>query len=268
VRWIRPTALGAWLVRRVLDALTFTPVPVTLGRAGPGIDGLRIAWISDLHAGSLLRAPDLVRLFGRLAELQPDLVALGGDLLDAEIDDLGELGEALAKLSPPLGIFAVPGNHERGVDADLSRWTALLEGRGVRVLVNAGVRVERAADSLWVAGVDDLGLGSPALERALEGCREDEPVVLLSHQPDLFVEAAHAGVDLTLSGHTHGGQISFFGFAPWVRGHSRLGWYQGHHVRDHAQLFVGRGAGVTLVPVRIGAAPEIPLIELRATSER
>jgi predicted MPP superfamily phosphohydrolase len=118
----------------------------------------------------------------------------------------------------------------------------------------------------WVAGVDDLTAGKPDLEAALTGLREDEPALLLSHHPDLFREAAHAGVDLTLAGHTHGGQITWFGKALLPgRHHTRFGYWQGHHHVDGAQLLVGRGVGVCVVPFRVAAAPEVLLIELRTS---
>jgi predicted MPP superfamily phosphohydrolase len=156
----------------------------------------------------------------------------------------------------------VPGNHDRGVEPDLRLWRGALEAHGVRVLVNDGVRIEEDGGRLWLAGADDLGLGRPDLGRALAGCRPDEPILLMTHQPDLFVEATHAGVDLTVAGHTHGGQIVIAGFAPWLRNHSRLGWYRGHYRAEGAQLYVGRGVGATFLPVRIGAPPEIPILTL------
>ena len=114
--------------------------------------------------------------------------------------------------------------------------------------------------SLWVAGVDDLTEGEPRLTHALDGRHPDEPVLLLSHHPDYFFESSQMDVDLTLSGHTHGGQIVLFGMTA-IR-HSSLGYHQGLFERQGCRLYVGRGVGVTVLPLRIGAPPEIPLLRL------
>jgi predicted MPP superfamily phosphohydrolase len=132
----------------------------------------------------------------------------------------------------------------------------------VRVLTNVGVRLQRDGATLWLCGVDDLTEGEPDLRAALHGREEGEPAVLLSHHPDFFFEAAAADVDLTLSGHTHGGQIRIGGWAPLH--HSRLGYQKGWYEMEGCRLYVGRGVGVTLLPLRIGAPPEIPMLRFTA----
>ena len=143
-------------------------------------------------------------------------------------------------------------------------WRSFLEEHGVEVLTNRGRRLERNGESLWLAGVDDLTHGEPDLAAALAGARDHEPIVLLSHHPDMFVEASWVGVDLTLSGHTHGGQITPFGWTPFR--HTRLGYWRGHFEDAGAQLYVGRGIGTTGVPLRIQAPPELPILRLRTRS--
>ena len=113
--------------------------------------------------------------------------------------------------------------------------------------------------SLWLCGVDDLTEGAPDLRAALQGRRPGETTVLLSHHPDFFFEAAAADVDLTLSGHTHGGQIRVGGRAPIH--HSRFGYEQGWFQEGNCRLYVGRGIGVTVLPIRIDAPPEIPMVQ-------
>ena len=257
-------AAGRWLRSRLQAQLEISRVEIRLGRAGPGIDGLSIAFISDIHAGTFALESDLCRLAERVAAQRPDLVCLGGDLIDFSAEESLLLRKPLALLDPPLGIFAVPGNHDYMADPSLGTWTAVLREAGVRILLNQGERVERDGDSLWLAGVDDHGEGEPDLESALDGARPDEPVLLLSHRPDFFFESGSAGVDLTLSGHTHGGQIAFRGRGlPLIR-NTRLGYWRGWFCEDGAQLYVGRGTGVTQLPVRIGAAPEVPILRLRS----
>jgi predicted MPP superfamily phosphohydrolase len=263
-RWLRSGPLGDWLAARLERALHFPTLDVEFPRAGPDLDGLRVALVSDLHAGGFVSGSDAARMLRGLVELAPDLILLVGDLIDSAPDDVLQLREALADLHAPLGVFAVPGNHDHAADPGLVGWRRELEALGVRVLINEGERLKRGSETLWLAGADDLSLGQPDLANAMQGCGPDEVALLMSHEPDLFAEAEFVGVELTLSGHTHGGQISLFGWAPWVRGHSAFGFFGGFYRRGAAQLCVGRGAGVSMLPLRIGVPPEIPILRIRS----
>lgn len=250
-----------WLHQLAQRRLQFTDVPVNLRRGDAGLDGLRIAFISDIHAGSYMNQQDLNKLFDAVARHRPDLVCLGGDLINTRECEIEMYREALPRLSPPLGIFAIPGNHDHFWGKDLGRWEPLLGEFGVTILNNRGRRIEYQGATFWLAGVDDLTEGDPCLPDALDGAHPDEPVILLSHHPDFFFEAAAVGVDLTLAGHTHGGQIAPFGHAPIV--HSEFGYVRGSHTEVDSMLYVSRGAGLTLLPIRIGADAEVPIITLR-----
>jgi hypothetical protein len=234
---------------------------VELARGGGELDGLRLAFLSDVHAGNYFAEDDWLRVCEAVARESPDLVCLGGDLVNAFEHEARLLRKGLGLLAAPLGVFAVPGNHEYQASDELALWRAALEEAGVEVLCNRGRRLARGAAGLWLCGVDDLRRGEPDLDAALAGHAAGEPAVLLSHHPDVFVEAARAGVDLQLSGHTHGGQIVLRGWAPMT--HSRFGFRAGHFAREGAQLYVGSGVGTTFVPLRIGAPGEIALLELR-----
>jgi len=253
---------GHSLHRLAQRGLGFTDLDVTVHRAGPGIDDMRIALLTDIHAGSFMSERDLCRIFESVAAREPDMVCLSGDLINTFEREILLLREPLSLLDPPLGIFAVPGNHDHFYGQDIGLWESFLREHGVTVLINAGERVQRNGDSLWVAGVDDLTEGQPDLPRALAGHRDDEPVLLLSHHPDLFFEAAAAGVELTLSGHTHGGQILLFGKTPLK--HSAFGYWRGLFEQEGARLYVSRGVGLTFLPLRIGAPPEIPMLRVKA----
>ena len=257
---IYPRPVGRWLRRRLDEARTFEETDFRLGRCAPGLSGLRIAYLSDLHAGHFMTEDDLCRIFERVARDEPDLVLLGGDLVDRHADEILLLGKAFSLLRPPLGVFAVPGNHEYDAEPDLGLWKSFLREHGVEILANRGLRLGHNGASLWLAGVDDLTHGRPDLSAALAGAYEKEPIVLLSHHPDMFREASWVGVDLTLAGHTHGGQITFFGRTP-LR-HTRLGYWRGRFEVDGAHLHVGRGAGTTRMPLRIHAPGEVSLIRL------
>ncbi len=279
-RWRRDASLCAAAVNRLLDrvmpsgplhrwlqrGMQNPEIDVPLRRGAPGLDGLRIAFLSDLHAGSFMGERDLCRVFARVAALEPDLVCLGGDLINTFDREILLYRKPLALLRPRLGVFAVPGNHDHFYGREIGLWEAFLREQGVRVLINAGHRLERDGASLWLAGVDDLTEGCPDLAQALAGQRDDEPAVLLSHHPDFFFEAAAAGVELTLSGHTHGGQVALFGWAPLK--HSAFGYWRGLYQEEGMRLYVSRGVGVTFLPLRIGAPPEVPILRLRAPLAR
>ncbi|MBX3464810.1 MAG: metallophosphoesterase [Planctomycetes bacterium] len=252
---------GHWLHQRVRRRLEVPQLDLRLRQPAPGLDGLRLCFVSDVHAGSFLDEHDLVGLFDRIQAAAPDLVLFGGDLINTRERELLLFRRPLQRLRPPLGMFAVPGNHDHFWGSDIGLWTAFLQEQGVEVLTNRGRRVERSGSSLWLCGVDDLTEGTPDLRAALRGRRDGEPAVLLSHHPDFFFEAAAVDVDLVLSGHTHGGQIRLAGWAP-IR-HSRFGYESGWFRENGCSLYVGRGVGVTILPLRVDAPPEIPLFTLR-----
>ena len=257
-RTLTPFAPFKWLGRCLRGRPVFSEVSVPLRRGGAGLDGLTIAFVSDLHAGNFMGRSEVEQTFAAVASRRPDLLALGGDIIDHRAEEL-RLLRGLFDEKPPLGVFAIRGNHEyRAPDLDL--WTRILEGWGVQVLLNRGVPLERNGDRLWLAGVDDLGWGRPDLARALHGRDAGDPIVLLAHEPDHFREAQRAGVDLTLSGHTHGGQIVIRGWTP-VR-HTSHGYWRGRFTEGGCTLYVGRGAGTTALPIRFGAPPEVPIVRL------
>jgi uncharacterized protein len=269
VSLLTDTPVGRWLRRRLRSSCLLRPVAIQLGRGGRELDGLRIAVLSDLHVGFFFDSDEFAALAAQVSMWEPDVICLVGDLIDHEPTQLDMLRAGLARLRAREAVVAVPGNHEYAAERDLKRFVETLESAGVSVLLNRSVRIRRGGASLVVAGVDDLTGGDPNLAAALHGAGPDEPVVLLAHHPDLFVESSYAGVDLTLSGHTHGGQITWFGKPiPVVhhRHHTQLGYWHGRHEREGAQLLVGRGAGVCLLPIRIGARAEVLLVELQVGS--
>ncbi|MGY1822572.1 metallophosphoesterase [Geodermatophilus sp. SYSU D00079] len=253
---------GAYLAN---SAPVVRRVPVTLAGLDPALDGLRIVTFSDGHLSTTYGG----RRFERLVEIvnaqQPDVVAIVGDLVDDEVDDLREDVAPLADLVSDQGVYFVTGNHEYFVDT--TAWLRHLPTLGVQVLRNERVAIRRGSASFDLAGIDDRTAdrsGLPGhgadLDAALDGRDDGTPVVLLAHQPVMVEQARAAGVDLQLSGHTHGGQLWPFDYAirldqPAVQGYSRVG---------DTQLYVTPGAGFWGPPMRIGARPEVSVIELRA----
>ncbi|MBL8737829.1 MAG: metallophosphoesterase [Planctomycetes bacterium] len=253
-----------WLQRRIRSRTELTELELPLRPGVAGLDGLRLAFVSDVHAGSFCTAADLCQLFDKVMAARPDVVLLGGDLINTREREILLFEPALRTLRPRLGVYAVPGNHDHFFGPDIGLWRAFLERHGVQVLENRGVRLEHEGGSLWLCGVDDLTEGTPDLAGALAGRRPGETAVLLSHHPDFFFEAAAVDVDLQLSGHTHGGQIRIGGWAPIH--HSRFGYERGWFVENDCRLYVSRGTGVTVLPLRIDAPPEVPIVTLRTVA--
>ena len=181
--------IGRWLHMRIQRALVLTPVEMPLVERSRGLHGMRIAFLTDLHAGSFMNERDLRRIFARVAQQKPDLVLFGGDLINTRERELLLLRSALRELSPPLGMYAVPGNHDLFWGKDLGLWRAFLREHNVRVLCNDGVRLQWNGTPFWLCGVDDLTEGEPDLRLALAGRNDGEPTILLSHHPDYFFAA-------------------------------------------------------------------------------
>ena len=239
-------------------------VPITLSRLDPALDGLRIVTFSDAHLSATYGGRRFERLVDLVNAQRPDVVAIVGDLVDGSVQELREDVAPLADLVSEQGVFFVTGNHEYFVDT--RAWLRHLPTLGVDVLRNERVPIRRGAGSVDLAGIDDrtaAGSGVPGhgadLDAALDGRDDSTPVVLLAHQPVMVEQARAAGVDLQLSGHTHGGQLWPFDYAvrldqPSVEGFSRHG---------DTQLYVTSGAGYWGPPMRVGARPEITVVELR-----
>jgi len=230
-----------------------------------GLAGLRLVAISDTHFGPLDRAAWSRRVVDRVNGLAPDLVCHLGDIADGQVDRRRAQAAPLARVRAPLGRYFVTGNHEYFVDAH--GWVRHLTELGWRHLHNDHVLIERGGGRLVLAGVDDPagtrsvpGRGG-GVAAALAGTDGGLPVVLLAHQPKLVTDAATEGVDLQLSGHTHGGQMWPFHLLvridqPVLAGLSR---------RDgRPQLYTSRGTGFWGPPFRILAPSEITLVILRA----
>ena len=240
-------------------------VPVTLPRLDPALDGLRIVTFSDGHLSATYGGRRFERLVEIVNEQRPDVVAIVGDLVDGELAELREEVAPLADLVSDQGVYFVTGNHEYFVDT--TAWLRHLPTLGVEVLRNERVPLTRGGASVDLAGIDDrtaAGSGLPGhgadLDAALDGRDDATPVVLMAHQPVQVEQARAAGVDLQLSGHTHGGQLWPFDYAirldqPAVEGLSRHG---------DTQLYVTSGAGYWGPPMRVGARPEVTVVELRA----
>ena len=250
------TALTAPAVAACYD---FEICDVTLPLRGLR-EPLRAAWLSDLHFGPFIRDGSVRSWVDETLALAPDLVLLGGDLVDRFAPaDLNPLLDQLGRLEAPLGVFAVRGNHEYArFDEEPGVFAAELEEIGIVTLVNGGVAVR---DDLYLAGVDDLNRGTARLPRALAGWPGGVACLLMSHTPDVLPDVP-VSVGLTLCGHTHGGQVVLPGVGPVVTS-SRYGRrFAAGLVHGPATGYVSRGLGVAHLPLRLNCPPELTLLTL------
>lgn len=243
---------------------TLETVPIKLAKLPRELDGLTIVQLSDLHVGTYVGARELAAALRLVRDARPDLVVLTGDLLDHDpsyVPVLARFARSLGALAPQ-GVFAIPGNHDHYAGA-----AAVLRGlsqAGAEVLLNRHVRIGQRGAQLALGGLDDVAgqrfnSPGPDPERAFQGVPDELARVMLSHNPAYFPHSREFA-DLTLSGHTHGGQITMFiNPARWVLHH---GLVRGHYAIDGSQLYVNRGFGTAGPPARIGSPPEVTKIVL------
>jgi uncharacterized protein len=233
---------------------------VALRRLPRELDGLRVVHLSDIHHSPFTGREQVERAVEVANSLQPDIIALTGDYISHEREYIQPCAEMLGRLRARRGVYAVMGNHDNWVDAPLI--TDLFRAEGIRVLLNEGLRFEDRGASFWLAGVDDTMVGLEDLPLALAGSREGELKLLLAHNPVILRRAARAGVDLVLSGHTHGGQVTWRSERS-ASGRVRRRILRGLGRRGNTQIYVTRGLGTVVLPVRYGCPPEVSLLQLR-----
>jgi predicted MPP superfamily phosphohydrolase len=240
--------------------LTIEHKRIKLDRLPPVFDGFRIVQLSDVHHGPFSSREQIERAIETANRLQPDIIALTGDYISKERHYAAPCAEMLGKLKARFGVYAVLGNHDHWVDAPLL--TDLFRAEGITVLINEGMRFEQNGETFWIAGVDDSMVGLEDISLALAGAREDEMKLLLAHNPIVLRRAVRASVDLVLSGHTHGGQVAIRGERSSARPRKRA--LQGLWRQGNTQIYVNRGLGTVVLPIRYGCPPEISLLELRS----
>ncbi|MFD1813584.1 metallophosphoesterase [Rhodococcus gannanensis] len=235
-------------------------VRIPLRRLPAEFAGTRLVLLTDLHVGPARGIGFTRKVVDIVAAENSDLILIGGDLVDGTVAKVGPDLEPLAELRAPLGVFGVSGNHEFYA-GDGGRWLDLWDRLGIHTLRNTRVELRRGDAVVDLAGIHDLTSPAPFepdLDAALAGRDPERAVILLAHQPAQVVDAERLGVDLQLSGHTHGGQMWPLGYLvplqqPSVTGLDRFG---------DTVLYTSRGAGAWGPPVRVGAPPEITVIEL------
>lgn len=257
--------LASNLAQVALDALaeantlTVEEVTINLKRLPRELDGFRIVQLSDIHHSPFTNLEHIKRTVETANLLKPDMFVLTGDYVSHESEYIAPMAEVMGGLVSEFGTFACLGNHDHWTDPELI--TRLLREEGIDVLINEGFRFKARGASFWLCGVDDLMVGKTDLRAALLGAEENEMKLLLAHNPAIDRRAARLGVDLMLSGHTHGGQIRL---RPTKEGliMPRNRRISGLHRRKETQIYVTRGIGTVVLPVRYQCPPEISLIQL------
>jgi len=258
--WLEPASLD---VRRVTLA-----VP----RWHPEHRGLKLILLTDLHVGAPHAGlAKLRRIVEQVNAEGPDAVLIAGDfVIGGEGGEGGVAGgtfvepEAIAaelkRLRAPLGVHAVLGNHDWWYDG--GHVAGALAGAGVKVLENQAVRLEAGGRGFWLAGIADLWTRKPDVEAALAQVSDDDPVLFLTHNPDIFPRVP-ARVSLTLAGHTHGGQVHLPLLGrPIVPSRFGQRYALGHVVEGGRHLFVSGGLGTSIIPVRFRVPPEIVVLQI------
>jgi len=240
--------------------LTIEHERIGLRRLPEAFEGFRIVQLSDVHHGPFSDRTQIERAVETANRLKPDIIALTGDYISKERHYAAPCAEMLAKLEAKYGVFAVLGNHDHWTDAALI--TDLFRAEGITVLINEGMRFELNGSAFWLAGVDDTMVGLEDIPLALAGSRENEMKLLLAHNPIVLRRAARADVDLVLSGHTHGGQVALRS-EPSPSGGPRRRFLKGLGRFGNTQIYVNRGLGTVVLPIRYGCPPEVSLLELR-----
>ncbi|MFO0666016.1 MAG: metallophosphoesterase [Polyangiaceae bacterium] len=261
--YLAALALSLWgvFIRRHWLLTHETRVPIE--SLPSAFDGYRIAHLSDLHIGSLTSQATIDAWVERTNAAAPDLVVLTGDYVTNGTVFHEDIARALGRLKARDGVYASMGNHDYFGEGE--PLLGLLDAVGVSVLRNRGVLVERDTHSMYIAGVDDTWTKRDDLALALRDRPDGTTTVLLAHDPSTFVEASRAGVDLTLSGHTHGGQVAVPFLARALSlSHLAHRFHLGIYREGRSTLYVHPGLGTTGIPIRLGVAPAIAIHRLVA----
>jgi len=266
---IATVGMGLAGITHAFADVTVDLKPISFDRLPPALEGLRILHISDSHLSQYVNLDVFAEVLTAAAPFAPDLIVLTGDIAD----DLRQLGEALTmttQLRPRLGVYASLGNHEyyRGLPEVFS----IFERSPVPLLVNRSVSLDVSGTKLRVGGIEDprwvgggdYGFFKNAVDSMLTEAESADFTVLMSHRPDALDYASEVGFELTLAGHTHGGQIGFSQRSLFERIWPQA-YLWGHYLRDHSHLYTSSGVGHWF-PFRLGCPAEAPVIELRSAA--
>ncbi len=233
-------------------------IDIHLDRLPKRMDGLRIVHLSDIHHSPFTDLHHIDSAVERANALEPDLIFLTGDFVSHGTDYINPMARTVGRLEAKQGLYACLGNHDHWTDAGLV--AEALNNEGINVLVNAGQRISFNDSSFWLCGVDDLMAGETDIPASLDGSYEDEMKIMLAHNPAILKRAEKSGIDLIFSGHTHGGQVKLRDKETKKRGKRKLS--SGLHQKNDTQIYITRGIGTVVLPIRYQCPPEISLVNL------
>ena len=258
--------LGVWAFWWEPHRFRVREVPLELPNWPPELSGLRVALLADLHVGSPYNGMDKLReIVRRTNEAHPDVICLLGDYLKGRIPghwvSPKEMAPELGRLQAPLGVYAVLGNHDRAYAGEVAR---SFRRAGIAVVENQARRVTYHGSGLWIGGLSDFREARYDVRGTLRQVTDAAPVILITHNPDIFPEIP-AQVSLLLAGHTHGGQVvfPFIGalIVPSIYGNRYL---KGHIEERGQHLFVTTGTGMSYLPVRFLVPPEVTILRIES----
>ncbi len=224
-------------------------------------DGKKIVFLTDIHYGSFFDIDRVNNLVNQTNALDPDIILLGGDYVTDNSSNVESVFSALSKLRAPLGVYGVLGNN----DPKNVSITAM-ESAGINYIGNNGFWIENNSSRIRVGGVADMDTDVPNQLPILNGVTTSDFVILVTHKPDYFPEVSMSKVDLVLAGHTHGGQITFFGlYAPFVSSKYGQEYVTGEKKSGNDTMIISNGLGMVWAPVRFFARPQIIVITLKKT---
>jgi predicted MPP superfamily phosphohydrolase len=223
--------------------------------------GKKMVFVADIHHGDHFSRERLSKLVEKINSLEPDIILLGGDFIGKGSHYIKPCFEELKKLEAPLGKYGVLGNHDHYTSDEITREN--MRKAGIAVLDNDARWIVYGGGRIKVGGVGDYYHSTQWIEPTIEDVREEDFVILLSHNPDYAEEIQNHKVDMVLSGHTHGGQVTFFGlWAPYIPSRYGQKYRYGMVETEYTKVYVTSGVGCTGYAVRFFARPEICLIEL------
>lgn len=253
------------LLRVREDTLYFSDLP-------EAFDGIRVAFLSDLHLDVTRGTEALEKLVRKVHALSPDIILLGGDYAETS-EEAVQFFASQPGFSAPLGVFAIPGNHDRTVpESNRDRIIDGTRNAGILPLFNAIYPVAREGQHIYIAGLDDYKTGHPNIDGVAGSLYQEDFVLLLSHDPDSIPRILSSTdalqqrgwADLILCGHTHGGQVNIGSYSPFLQRVVRNTQYRyGLFREEGSTILVTSGTGTSMVPMRLGAPPEIRLLTLR-----
>jgi predicted MPP superfamily phosphohydrolase len=236
-------------------------VQIPIAGLPSGLDGFRIAQISDFHLYPLTTIKLVDQAVQMTNDLNPDLIVLTGDYVWHEVEAIFDLAPSLARLNAKHGVFSCLGNHDLWTDVNVV--TEAFEQVRLPLLVNQGVPITAGASTLYLAGLDDGWSGAPELATAMEGWPKGAPTVLLMHEPDRATQySLDKRINLQLSGHSHGGQVRFPFVGALILPYLSWKYPLGLYNVNGMWLYTNRGLGTTNIPLRVNCAPEITELTL------